>query len=127
MEGENSLRNFLEEVIIETNKQSDRTFELNDTTGYFSIALSGAMKNKNVICFVKNERVLSINQNVYIERSILNNPPYKKLKRRSSPPRGLQLRYEDWGRYPHNLEYNLEEDKKIILQLCRKACENFRR
>ena len=127
MNGENSLRSFLEEVIIEINKESDRTFELNETKGYFSIALSGAIRNKNVVCFVKNEPVISINKNVNIKTSILDSPPYNKLKRRPRPPPPLQLRHGDEGRYPHNLEYNLEEDKNIILQLCKTACKSFRR
>jgi len=127
VDGENCMKNFLEEIISEINKQSNRTFELNDTTGYFSIALSGATRNKNIVCFVKNEPVLSINMNVNIKNSLFDNPPYNKLKKRDTPPRGLQLRSEDLNRYPHNLEYNLKTDKEIIFQLCKKACENFRR
>ncbi|HII85393.1 TPA: hypothetical protein HA273_02185 [Candidatus Bathyarchaeota archaeon] len=125
--GEDNTKRFLEEIIIEINSHGNRTFELNDTEGYFSIALSKVARNKNVICFVKDEAVLSINAHVNIENSLFENLPFSKLKRRSEPPRGLQLRYADWERYPHNLEYNLKEDNDIILQLCKKACDNFRR
>ena len=124
--GKDNLRNFLEETIIEINRQSDRTFELNDTNGYFSIILSGARRNKNVVCFVKDEHVLSINVNANIRNSFFANAPFNKLRGRSEPPRGLQLRYKDWNRYPYNLEYNLKEDEAIVFQLCKEACENFR-
>jgi hypothetical protein len=125
--GEDKLKNFLEQVIIEINKQDYRTFELNDTTGYFSIVLSGVTRNKNVVCFVKDENVISINKNANIMNSLFDKPPFSNLKKRSARPSGLQLRYDDWYRYPHNLEYNLKEDKDIVFQLCKRACENFRR
>ena len=125
VDGENSIKNFLEETISEINKQSNRTFELNDTTGYFSIALSGAKRNKNVVCFVKNEPVISLNINANISKSFLEISPFNKLKKRDTPPRGLQLRPDKLDRYPHNVEYNLKTDKEIIFQLCKKACDNF--
>jgi hypothetical protein len=124
--GEDRIKNFVEEIVNEINKQGYGTFELNDTSGYFSIQRAGAKRYKNVVCFVKNELVLSISKYANIEKSLVDNPPYNKLKKRTSPPQGLQLRPEKWDLYPHNVEYDLKEDKDVIFQLCRKACENFR-
>lgn len=89
--------------------------------------LSGVARNKNIVCFVKDESVISINENVTITNSLFDKPPFITLTKRSIPPHGLQLRPADWHRYPYNLEYNLKEDKDNIFQLCKIACENFRR
>jgi len=124
--GEDSIKNFLKEIVNEINKQGHGAFELNETSGYFSVQRAGMKKYKNVVCFVKSEYVLSISEYANIKRSLFDNPPYNKLKKRSSPPNGLQLRQESWYLYPHHLEYDLEEDKDVIFQLCNKACENFR-
>ena len=91
VDGENSINNFLEEIISEINKQSNRKFELNDTTGYFSIALSGAKRNKNVVCFVKNEPVVSLNINANISKSFLEISPFNKLKKIDIPPKACLL------------------------------------
>ncbi len=125
--GENSLKNFITEIVDKINKQSYLTFELNETSGYFSIQVVGRGRYKNVVCFVKNEPVLSINTHANINKSLFGNPPYDKLTMRPSPPRGLQLRKESWNLYPHHVEYDLKEDKDIIFQLCKEACEHFRR
>jgi len=124
--GENSIENFVEEIINEISKQGYGAFELNETTRYFSIQRAGTKKYKNVVCFVKSEHVLSISKYANIENSLFDNPPYNKLKKRPYPPQGLQLRKESWDLYPHHVEYDLKEDKDVIFQLCRKACENFR-
>ena len=79
------------------------------------------------MCFVKDEHVLSISEYANIKKSLFDNPPYNKLKKRSDPPKGLQLRKKDGGRYPYHLEYSLKEDKNIVFQLCKKACENYHR
>ena len=126
-QSEDALKNFLVEIVGEINKQSYLVFELNDTSGYFSIQVAGRGTYKNVVCFVKNEPVLSINAHANIKESLFQNPPYNKLTKRSFPPRGLQLRKESWGLYPHHVEYDLTEDKDVIFQLCKEACENFRR
>jgi hypothetical protein len=124
--GEDSTKNFVEEIVNEINKQGFGAFELNETSGYFSIARAGVKKYKNVVCFVKNEHVLSISKYANIEKSLFGKPSYNKLKKRPYPPQGLQLRPENWDLYPHHVEYDLKEDKDAIFQLCRKACENFR-
>jgi len=123
--GKDSIESFVEEIINGINKQGYGAFSLNDTSGYFSIQRAGAERYKNVACFVKNEYVLSISKYANIERSFFDNSPYDRLKRRTSPPQGLQLRRESWDLYPHHIEYVLKEDKDIIFQICRKACENF--
>jgi len=76
---------------------------------------------------MKNEPVLSINKYANIKESLFENPPYNKLTKRSFPPQGLQLRKESWDLYPHHVEYDLKEDKDVIFQLCKEACEHFRR
>jgi len=124
--GEDSIKNFVEEIVNEINKQGYGAFELNETSGYFSIQRAGKKEYKNVVCFVKNEQVLSISKYANIKKSLFDNPPYNKLKKRPCPPQGLQLRKESWHLYPHNVEYDLKEDKDVIFQLYRKACENFR-
>jgi hypothetical protein len=126
-QGEDSIRNFVEEMVNEINSQGYGAFELNVTTGYFSIKRAGKERIKNVVCFVKNEHVASISKYANIEKSLFDNPPYFKLKKRTRPPRWLQLREKDLGRYPNNVEYDLKEDKDVIFQLCKKACENFPR
>jgi hypothetical protein len=126
-QGEDSIRNFVEEMVNEINSQGYGAFELNVTTGYFSIKRAGKERIKNVVCFVKNEHVASISKYANIEKSLFDNPPYNKLKKRTRPPRWLQLREKDLGRYPNNVEYDLKEDKDVIFQLCKKACENFPR
>jgi len=125
-QGEGSIKNFLEEIVNEINKQGYGAFESNETSGYFSIQRAGEKKYKNVVCFVKNEQVLSISKYANIKKSLFDSPPYNKLKKRPCPPKGLQLRKKNWDLYPHNVEYALKEDKDVICQLCRKACENFR-
>jgi len=122
-----SLKNFLKEIVCKINKQSYLAFELNETSGYFSIQVAGRKRYKNVVCFVKNEPVLSINAYANIKESLFENPPYNKLTKRPFPPQGLQLRKESWDLYPHHVEYDLKEDKDVIFQLCKKACEQFRR
>lgn len=124
--GEDSIKNFFKKVAIEIEKQFHGEFEPNETNGYFLIQRARAKKYKNVVCFVKNEPVLSINKYANIEKSLFDNPPYNKLRKRTRPPRGLQLRKESWDLYPHHLEYDLKEDQDLIIQLCKKACENFR-
>jgi len=74
---------------------------------------------------VKDEPVLSINVYANIKASLFEISPFNKLTKRSSAPLGLQLRKESWYQYPHHVEYDLEEDKDAIFQLCQKACENF--
>lgn len=126
-QGENSLKNLLKEIVEKINKQSLMVFEVNSTSGYFSIQVVGRKRYKNVVCFVKNEPVLSINAYANISESLFENPPYNKLTNRPFPPKGLQLRKESWDLYPHNVEYDLKEDKEVIFQLCKKACKHFRR
>jgi hypothetical protein len=122
------LKNFLIGIINEINKHSNRLVELNvRPRDYFSIQLVGVKRYKNVVCFVKNEPVLSISKYANLYESLFVNPSYNTLQKRQSPPQSLQLRKKDWGRYPHNLEYDLTKDKDIILQLCQKACQNYRR
>ena len=127
IQGEDSLKNFLEEIVDKINMHSDMAFEVNPTKGYFSIQVAGRKKYKNVVCFVKNEPVLSINTYANISKSLFENPPYNKLKKRSFPPQDLQLRKKSWDLYPHHVEYDLEKDKDVIFQLCKEACEHFRR
>jgi hypothetical protein len=79
------------------------------------------------VCFVKNEPVLSINVHANINKSLFKYSPYNKLKKRRFPPQGLQLRKESWSLYQHHIEYDLKGDKDVIFQLCKKACNNFRR
>ena len=79
------------------------------------------------MCFVKDESVLSINVYANIKGSLFENPPYNKLTLLPSPPQGLQLRKESWCQYPYHVEYDFEEDKDVIFQLCQKACEHFSR
>ena len=123
--GKDSIENLVEGIVNEINKQGIGAFEVNETSGYFSIAVAGRARNKNVACFANNEYVISIHRNANVEKSFLETAPYSKLKRRSIPPPILQLR--DWSLYPHNLEYDVKEDKDVIFQICRKACENFLR
>ena len=125
--GEGSIKNFVEEIVDRINKQGVGAFKLNETKGYFSIARVGWGRYKNVVCFAKNEHVLSISKYANIEKSLFDKPPYNKLKKRPCPPPDLQLRPNDRDRYPHNVEYDLKEDKEVIFKLCREACENFRR
>jgi len=124
--GKDSIKNFLKEIVNEINKQGCGAFELSPTSGYFSIQRAGEKKYKNVVCFVRSEYVLSISKYANIKESLFDSPPYDKLKKRPCPPQGLQLRKESWDLYPHHVEYDLKEDKDVIFQLCRKACENFR-
>lgn len=126
-QGEDSLKNFLNEIVNKINKQSYLKFKLNDTSGYFSIQVAGRERYKNVVCFVKNEPVLSINAYANINKSLFEIPPYNKLTKRPFPPRGLQLRNESWNLYPHHVEYDLKKDKDVIFHLCNEACEHFRR
>jgi hypothetical protein len=121
--GKGILKNFLEEAVNEINKHGSGAFELNETGGYFSIQRAGVKRYKNIVCFVKNEQVLSISKYANIEESLFANPPFNKLKRRIDPPPALQLR--DKRLYPYHFEYELKEDKDVIFQLCRKACENY--
>lgn len=123
--GKDCIKIFSEKVVEEIN-QGCGAFELNVTSGYFSIAVAGAKRNKNVVCFVNNENVLSISKHAHFEKSIFDKPPFDSLKRRTRPPQGLQLRKENLGLYPYNVEYDLEEDREVIFQLCQKACDNFR-
>jgi hypothetical protein len=123
-----NLKNFLIGIINEINKNSKRLIELNvRPRDYFSIQLVGVKRYKNVVCFVKNEPVLSVSKYANLYESFFDDPPYNTLKRRKVPPQGLQLRKKDWDRYPHNLEYDLNKDKEVVLQLCQKACRNYRR
>jgi hypothetical protein len=65
-----SLKNALTEIVNEINKQSDRVFELNmRPRDYYSIQLAGAKRYKNVVCFVKNEPVLSISKYANLNQS----------------------------------------------------------
>jgi hypothetical protein len=121
----NELRNFLEEIISQINKQGFGEFELNETSGYFSIQRAGMKRYKNVVCFVKNEQVLSLSKYANIEESWLCKPSFSKLRKKSCPPKALQLRKENWYLYPVNLEYNISSDKDAILELCMNACRNF--
>jgi len=118
-------KEFLSEIVNEINKQVYNEFRLNETSGYFSILNRTVKKCKNIVCFVKDEDVISISLYANIERSILDNPPYNKLKKRDTPPKGLQLRKPNWYLYPHNYEYDLNEDKDLIFKLSKKACKNF--
>jgi hypothetical protein len=126
-QGEDTLKKILDEIVDKINKQSSLKFKLNKTSGYFSIQVAERERYKNVVCFVKKEPVLSINVHANIKESFFQNPPYNKLTKRPFPPRGLQLRKESWAKYPHHVAYDLKEDKDVIFQLCKKACENFRR
>jgi len=126
-QGEDSLENFLNEIVDRINTQSYLVFKLYETSGYFPIQVVGRERYKNVVCFMKNEPVLSINKYANIKESLFENPPYNKLTKRSFPPQGLQLRKESWDLYPHHVEYDLKEDKDVIFQLCKEACEHFRR
>lgn len=123
-QGKDGIKNFVEEIVNKINKQGCGVFELNETTGYFSIARVGVRRYKNVVCFVKDEYGASISKYANIEESFFDNPPYNKLKRRHTPPPWLHL--IDWGLYPYHFEYDLIEDKDVLFQLCRKACDNFR-
>ncbi len=124
--GEGSIKNFVEEIVDRINKQGVGAFKLNETKGYFSIARVGWGRYKNVVCFVKNEHVLSISKYANIEEALFDNPPYNKLKR-TRPPKMLILTPECLDLYSHHVEYDLKEDEEVIFKLCREACENFRR
>ena len=54
------LRDVLETIINEINKHSVGTFELNETSGYFSIQVAGEKKIQECSVLVKNEPVLSM-------------------------------------------------------------------
>jgi hypothetical protein len=123
--GNKGIKEFLIEIVNEINNQGFGSFELNETSGYFSIQKVGVKRFKNIVCFVKNEYVLSISEYANIERSLFDNPPYNKLKKRVNPPYALQLRRESWYLYPHHLEYDLKKDKDVIFKLCRDACRDF--
>lgn len=123
---EGSIIGFLREIVDKINKQGYGVFEVNETSGYFAIQRAGVKRYKNVVCFVKNEHVLSINKYANLPKSLFDNPPYNKLMKRDFPPQGLQLRKENWDLYSINIEYDLKEDKDVIFQLCRKACQSFR-
>ncbi len=126
-QGKGSIKNFVEEIVNEINKQGCGAFELNERPqSYFSIKRSGKERITNVVCFVKDEHVASISKYANIEKSLFDSPPYNKLKMRPCPPQGLILR-SNCALYPHNVEYDLKEDKDVIFQLCKKACENFPR
>jgi hypothetical protein len=125
IQAKSKLRDFLEGIITQINKQGFGEFELNETSGYFSIQRAGMKRFKNVVCFVKNEQVLSISKYANIEESWLSNPQFSKLTRRSEPPKALQLRKKNWYLYPVNLEYDIDSDKDAVLELCMKACRNF--
>lgn len=125
LQGKDGIKNFLEELLNGINEEDIGVFELNETSGYFSIQRAGAKRYKNIICFVKDEPVLSISKYANIEKSLLCYPPYDKLKKKTCPPRGLQLREGNLDLYPHSIEYDLRDDKDVILQLCKKACETY--
>ena len=122
-----SLKSFLSEIVDEINQQGFGLFEVNETYGYFSIQRGEVKKYKNIACFVKKEPVLSISKYANIYASLFDNPPFNTLKRRRTPPQGLQLRKESWDLYPHHVEYDLSKDKDVILQFCLRACQNYRR
>ena len=125
-QGIDDLRDFLREVVYKINRQSCVAFELNETSSYYSIQVTEKKKSKNAVCFVKDEPVLSINVYANIKSSLFEIPPFNKLTKRSTAPRGLQLRKESWYKYPHHSEYDFEKDKDANFKLCQKACENFR-
>jgi hypothetical protein len=120
-----NLRDFLEGITTQINKQGFGEFELNETSGYFSIQRAGIKRYKNVVCFVKNEQVLSLSKYANIEDSWLCNPSFSKLRKMSCPPKSLQLRKENWYLYPVNLEYDIDSHKDTVLELCMKACRKF--
>ncbi|MCD6220514.1 hypothetical protein J7K43_09060, partial [Candidatus Calescamantes bacterium] len=94
-EAKDTLKNFIEEIIDEVNKEFPGEFSLNETVNYFSIQRTGYKKYKNVVCFAKHERVLSINKYANISKTLFQLPPFSKLKRVAFPPQDLQLRREN--------------------------------
>lgn len=87
----NDLGDFLEATVTQINNHGFGEFELNETVGYFSIQKAGRKRYKNVVCFVKNEPVISLNKYVNIV-NLLSKPSLSKLRKRSSPPLALQLK-----------------------------------